>query len=126
VQPEASSARVWVACGGHLPPIVTRRDAAPAELACRGRLLGVHAELVVRSVEVELGPGDGLVLYTDGVLEARREGELYGFDRLDKIVSDARGLSAQDLAETVLADCRDFANNELADDCAVVVIKRVG
>ena len=72
-----------------------------------------------------LAPGDTVVLYTDGVLEARREGELYGFERLDAIASAARELSARDIAETILADCRDFAANELVDDCAVVVVKHL-
>ena len=73
------------------------------------------------------GPADdeSLVRATDGVLEARHGGELYGFERLDAIISAGRELSAQDLAETILADCRDFAQNELSDDCAIVVIKRV-
>jgi phosphoserine phosphatase RsbU/P len=71
-----------------------------------------------------LEPGSSVVLYTDGVLEARNGSEFYGFERLDAIISAGRELSARDLAETILADCRDFAKNELADDCAVVVVKR--
>ena len=111
---------------GHPPPRIVGPDGTVRPLDIEGLVLGVEAGERYKEVQAPLAVGDCVVLYTDGVLEARREGELYGFDRLDKIVSDARGLSAQDLAETVLADCRDFANNELADDCAVVVIKRVG
>ena len=62
--------RVRIACGGHLPPIVTRRDAAPAEVACRGTLLGVEEDIHVVVEELDLAVGDGLVLYTDGVLDA--------------------------------------------------------
>jgi serine phosphatase RsbU (regulator of sigma subunit) len=109
---------------GHPPPRIVDPDGAVRALDVHGLVLGIEADQVYDEVHAELLPGSTVVLYTDGVLEARHAGELYGFERLDAIVSAGRDLSAQDLAETVLADCRDFANNELADDCAVVVIKR--
>ena len=64
------------------------------------------------------------MLYTDGVLEARHDGELYGLERLDRVLSKARDLPATELAQAVLEDCRAFARGELADDCAVVVVKK--
>ena len=94
-------------------------------LEVEGLVLGIEPAQEYEEVRASLEVGGAVVLYTDGVLEARHEGELYGFERLDAIISAGHGLSAQDLAETVLADCRDFAQNELSDDCAVVVIKRV-
>ena len=110
---------------GHPPPRIVDPDGTVRSLEIRGLVLGIEPGERYEEVRASLPVGGSVVLYTDGVLEARREGELYGFERLDTIVSAARDLSAQDFAETVLADCRDFANNELADDCAVVVIKRV-
>jgi sigma-B regulation protein RsbU (phosphoserine phosphatase) len=100
-------------------------DGVVRPLETQGLVLGIEPGERYDTVEALLDVGDAVVLYTDGVLEARHERELYGFERLDAIVSAGRELSAQDLAETILADCRDFAHNELADDCAVVVIKRV-
>jgi serine phosphatase RsbU (regulator of sigma subunit) len=111
---------------GHPPPRIVDPDGTVRSLEIHGLVLGIEPGERYEEVRASLPVGGSVVLYTDGVLEARREGELYGFERLDPIVSAARALSAQDFAETVLADCRDFANNELADDCAVVVIKRVG
>jgi serine phosphatase RsbU (regulator of sigma subunit) len=64
------------------------------------------------------------VLYTDGVIEARRERELYGFERLDALLTERRRLPPDQLARAVLDDCRTFARGELADDCAVVVVRR--
>jgi serine phosphatase RsbU (regulator of sigma subunit) len=109
---------------GHPPPRIVDPDGTVRALDIHGLVLGIEPGERYEEVRASLPVGASVVLYTDGVLEARREGELYGFERLDTIVSAARELSAQDFAETVLADCRDFANNELADDCAVVVIKR--
>ena len=117
--------RVAAAGAGHPPPRVVTANGVVHPLETQGLVLGIEPGERYETVEAPLGVGDTVVLYTDGVLEARHEGELYGFERLDAIVSAGRQLSAQDLAETILADCRDFAHNELADDCAVVVIKRV-
>jgi serine phosphatase RsbU (regulator of sigma subunit) len=122
---DASGGTVEGAGAGHPPPRIVDPDGTVRSLDIHGLVLGIEPGERYEEVRASLPVGGSVVLYTDGVLEARREGELYGFERLDAIVSAARELSAQDFAETVLADCREFANNELADDCAVVVIKRV-
>jgi sigma-B regulation protein RsbU (phosphoserine phosphatase) len=116
---------VAVAGAGHPPPRVVTPDGAIEPLEVEGLVLGIEPAQEYAAVQAPLEVGGAVVLYTDGVLEARHEHELYGFERLDAIISAGRDLSAQDLAETILADCRDFAHNELSDDCAVVVIKRV-
>jgi serine phosphatase RsbU (regulator of sigma subunit) len=69
--------------------------------------------------------GDAVVLYPDGVVEARRGGELYGEERLDKLLGDNRELPAQQLADAILADCRRWVGGDLRDDCAVVVVRRL-
>jgi serine phosphatase RsbU (regulator of sigma subunit) len=121
---EGATGRIAGAGAGHPPPRVVTPDGVVRSLDVRGLVLGIEPGQTYEEQYATLEVDGSLVLYTDGVLEARNEGELYGFERLDEIVSAGRNLSAQDLAETILADCRDFANNELADDCAVVVIKR--
>jgi len=122
---DPQSGTVAGAGAGHPPPRVVTPDGDVRPLEVRGLVLGIEPAQTYAEERTTLEIGGAVVLYTDGVLEARLEGELYGFERLDAIVSAGRHLSAQDLAETILADCRDFAKNELADDCAVVVIKRV-
>jgi serine phosphatase RsbU (regulator of sigma subunit) len=75
-------------------------------------------------VRADLPSGAVIVVYTDGVIEARLGGELYGVDRLDALLSEHHGLPPRELALRVTEDCRDFAGGELGDDAAVVVIRR--
>ena len=94
-------------------------------LDANGLVLGVELGQEYEDVHGQLDSGDAVVLYTDGVIEARREGELYGVERLDRLLAERRDLPPAQLAQAVLADCRSFARGELADDCAVVVVRRV-
>src|SRR6185436_15098145 len=90
--------RLRVACGGHLPPIVTRRDGAPSEIACRGTLLGVEPDVRVVAEEIELGVGDGLVLYTDGVLDAAAPDATLTSRHLVELLAGAGDESPQETA----------------------------
>ena len=54
-------------------------------------VLGIEPGQPYEELRRPFGPGEAVVLYTDGVVEARREGELYGEERLDKLLSDDRG-----------------------------------
>ena len=64
-----------------------------------------------------------VVLYTDGVIEARGGGEQFGIERFDELLATSRGLPAKDIAVATLAACRRWSDEDLVDDFAVVVIK---
>ena len=115
---------VLCASAGHPEPRVVRPDGGVEPVPCGGLALGVDAPQAYEQTRAELPPGAAVVLYTDGVIEARRDGELYGVRRLDAVLAANAGRPAQELAEAVLASCREFAGAALADDCAVVVIRR--
>ena len=89
-----------------------------------GLALGIEGGQTYDEARVRLDPGSAVVLYTDGLVEARREGELYGDERLDAALLGGAGEPAQELAQALVEDCRAFAG-ELGDDLAVVVIKRL-
>jgi serine phosphatase RsbU (regulator of sigma subunit) len=115
-----------VACAsaGHPAPRLVLPDGRVDVLQCGGLALGIEASQQYEQVRASLPPGAAVVLYTDGVIESRASHELYGTERLDEALAARAGLGAQELAEAVLAECRAFGGGELADDCAVVVIKR--
>ena len=99
-------------------------DGSVTGLEARGLVLGIESNQEYEEVRASLEHGSAVVLYTDGVIEARRDGELYGEARLDRLLGERRDLPAGELARCVLDDCRAFARGELADYCAVVVVKR--
>jgi sigma-B regulation protein RsbU (phosphoserine phosphatase) len=94
-------------------------------LAAGGVALGISPDERYEEVSASLAPGDSVVLYTDGVIEARCGSELYGVERLDAVLAANAGAPAEHLATAVLADCRAFGRGELQDDCAIVVVRRV-
>jgi serine phosphatase RsbU (regulator of sigma subunit) len=112
------------ASAGHPPPRVVRAGGIPEPLEVGGLALGIAGGQSYEAVRVRLEPGDAAVLYTDGLPEARRGEELYGEARLDAALAANAHLPAEQLAKALVEDCRAFAG-ELADDCAIVVLKRV-
>ncbi|MDX6543582.1 MAG: hypothetical protein QOK32_1185, partial [Gaiellaceae bacterium] len=122
---DPATGRVACACAGHPPPRLVQPDGAVGGIDARGLALGVEGGQTYDEVEEALPHGSTVVLYTDGVVEARREGELYGLERLDALLAERHDLAPEALARAVVEDCRAFAGGELPDDCAVVAIKRV-
>jgi serine phosphatase RsbU (regulator of sigma subunit) len=121
---DGGKGEVAAAGAGHPAPRIVGADRSVRGLETRGLVLGIEPGQRYEEVRATLDVGGAVVLYTDGVIESRWEGELYGVERLDRLLSERRDLSANELAQAVLDDCRAFARGELADDCAVVVVKR--
>jgi sigma-B regulation protein RsbU (phosphoserine phosphatase) len=118
------SGTVSCASAGHPAPRIVQADGRVTGLEASGLALGIDAPQAYDAVESAFPPGSSVVLYTDGVIEARGEGELYGVERLDAYLAAHRGVSASELALGVLDDCRRFAGGALTDDCAIVVVRR--
>jgi serine phosphatase RsbU (regulator of sigma subunit) len=112
------------ASAGHPSPRIVRADGSTSALEAHGLVLGIDNDQEYEQSRAELPPGAALVLYTDGVVEARRDGELYGDDRLEALLVERRELPARELASAVAEDAREFAGGDLSDDLAVVVIRR--
>jgi len=114
---------VRCASAGHPEPRLMLPDGSVRAVTASGIALGIEPAQDFEEVRIPLPPGAAIVLYTDGVIEARRERELYGVERLDAVLRQCRGLSPDGLVRRVVEDCRAFGG-ELTDDVAVVAIKR--
>jgi serine phosphatase RsbU (regulator of sigma subunit) len=85
--------------------------------------LGLMEELTCTTAAHHLTPGTGVLLYTDGVTEARHNGEQFGQTRLAQIVQALRGQSSSEVVAAVTTEVQQFAATRLADDLCVVAAR---
>ncbi|HET7146065.1 MAG TPA: SpoIIE family protein phosphatase [Gaiellaceae bacterium] len=121
---DSARGEVASANAGHPPPRLVLPDGTVEGLDASGLVLGIDADQTYEEVRHALPPGAAIVVYTDGVVEARKAGELYGTERLDELLARSRALPPAELARAVAEDARRWAGGELGDDLAVVVIRR--
>jgi serine phosphatase RsbU (regulator of sigma subunit) len=121
---DPASGAVACGCAGHPWPRLITPAGDVTALEISGLALGIDPDQSYDELREQLPAGGALVLYTDGVIEARRGGETYGDVRLDALLAGHAGLPAAELARAVVDDCRAFTGGDLSDDCAVVVIRR--
>ncbi len=120
--------RLRLFLAGHPQPVVLHADGHASLVGRPGTLLGVldDDEVSFPGFEIVLRPGESLVFYTDGVIEARNGGKLLGEDRLLDAIGGCAGLSAQGIADRVLAAAERFAGGNLRDDVAILVARVPG
>ncbi|MEU6281374.1 SpoIIE family protein phosphatase [Streptomyces sp. NPDC047028] len=116
--------RITLASGGHPPAVLMRADGSADYLPTPGgQLLGVLPDAHIALTTVRLGPGDTLLLYTDGLTEAHTDqsGERYGDESL---LDFARSLSPTSASDTVqaLSDLLDALGAGVDDDTAVLAV----
>nr|MBA3746741.1 SpoIIE family protein phosphatase [Solirubrobacterales bacterium] len=108
---------------GHVPPVVVGRDHEPLELRKTGLPLGVQDSTRFAHRELEFGAGELLFASTDGLTEARRNGEQFGQTRLTKLVGEhAATLSPQALVELAYASALAWTP-QLTDDVAIIALR---
>jgi serine phosphatase RsbU (regulator of sigma subunit) len=126
---ELASGQVTVANAGHEPPILVRAAGGRARrLAAGGSLLGLFRSVTPPEMRISLAAGDMLVLYTDGVTDARnpRRG-LFGERRLLAAIRAARGRPADEVGSAIVAAVDAFsAGAPQFDDLTLVVVRRTG
>jgi serine phosphatase RsbU (regulator of sigma subunit) len=104
-------------------PLVLRGDGTVEPVGKLGTLLGADVEPVLSDVEVELGEGDLLVLYTDGVTGVRAgRREIFGHDDLAALLGQCHGLQADTVAQRVQDTVLDAADGRPRDDIAILVV----
>jgi serine phosphatase RsbU (regulator of sigma subunit) len=111
----------WLNCG-HPPPVVLRRNGTVESLVGTGYPLGMFEQWDGVAREIELGSGDVLALYTDGVTEARdARGNDFGLEGLVQALRAAKNAGAQAVLDETLRAVRAFSQDEQQDDITIVV-----
>jgi PAS domain S-box-containing protein len=113
-----------VSRAGHPAPLLVRPDAPVEEVGCSGRVLGVFDDAELGESSLRLMPGEALVLYTDGVTEARSpDGDFFGEERLRHLLRSCSGHDAASIAARVKDVVLDFQEGDPRDDLAVLVLR---
>jgi serine phosphatase RsbU (regulator of sigma subunit) len=120
---EDGGARIGFASGGHPLPIVLRADATVEWLGVHGTLLGVVPDPELEDRSAQLGPGDALVCFTDGVTEAGGSRYALGEERLGELLRGCAGLDADTIAGRVERAALEAHDGPPRDDIAVVVLR---
>lgn len=125
LEDEAAPYRLTVAVGGHPLPVLLHADGKVETVGRPGSLIGVLEDADFADETVLLARGDVLLLYTDGLTEARRGKELFGEQRLLDALPDYAGSSAADLIDGLQKQVLDFSAGRQRDDVALFAL-RVG
>jgi sigma-B regulation protein RsbU (phosphoserine phosphatase) len=127
VEIDCASGTATYVNGGHNPPYLLRADGTMETLSSGGLLLGVFPEAAYEAATVTLHPGDVLLLYSDGVTEARSPApaeEEFGDERLLEFLRESKSLRALEIVEQLIQRVRTFSGEgQLADDVTVAVIR---
>jgi serine phosphatase RsbU (regulator of sigma subunit)/HAMP domain-containing protein len=117
--------RLAFARAGHPPPILLRPGTAtPVPLEAPGLLLGVKVSTPYVTREIPIGPGDQLIMFTDGITEARRpDGEQFGEQQLLALVRTCAGTVPEDVVDRVMDAMATWAGSTPADDQTIVVVR---
>ena len=116
--------RLHLANAGLTPPIVRRRGGACELVTEGGMVLGVSDEAEYRDACVPLSAGDIVVLYTDGLTEARRGDEMFGVERVREVLDQHAHRRARDILAALMATVRTWAEPPM-DDLTVLVLKQL-
>jgi PAS domain S-box-containing protein len=118
--PRGDGVSAYLSAGGHPLPLVLRAGGAVETAGSPGSLLGILDPPELAEHRLELGPGDALVMFTDGVTEADRAA---GPERLAAVLAESAGADAAAIAAAVERDALAAAGGVARDDVAVVVAR---
>jgi len=112
--------------GGHEPPIIIGADGIKSSLDPTGPAVGLYPDLEFKTRTIKLEPADLLLVYTDGVVDARNKAdEAFGKKRLQDLFGDPP-LSAEDLIKQIKSRLNDHIQREKQfDDITIMALRRM-
>jgi serine phosphatase RsbU (regulator of sigma subunit) len=124
-RPTVTGAVVQISSAGHPLALVRRADGRVQTFGRPGTLLGLLPDPELRDSRTSLRTGDSLILFTDGVTEARGQigRNLYGHDRLHDVVAGLGDMSAGDIADAIQQAVLAFSGGQISDDTVALVLK---
>ena len=126
IENRPAGVHVELASAGHPLPLLLRPDGSVEAIGARGHLLGLWPDFEAEPLSLDLDPGDTLILYTDGVTDARAPDRILDTDDLADLVRSCAGAGAAVTAERIEQTVSEGLAGEPRDDIAVLVIEAQG
>jgi len=120
---DAGNRKLRYANAGHVAPLVIRADGSWERLITGGAVLGHFDDWNYGQGEVSLNPGDRLLLFTDGLVEAANaQGEEFGEEHLLQVAVENRQRPAEELKRVILHAAMAHCGGEFHDDATLLVL----
>lgn len=110
---------------GHHPPVVLRADGSMRYLKSGGMVLGLIENQTYNERTIDLLPGDMLLMYTDGLVEAENAAhQMFDRERIEQVARANAHLDASALCQTLYAEMNQFTGDgQIRDDTTIVIVK---
>jgi sigma-B regulation protein RsbU (phosphoserine phosphatase) len=118
---DTATGRLTYSVSGH-PPGIVRHNSETVFLSGCSPVLGVFETVGFQDGETHLGPGDLLVLYTDGLTEARSQGEFFGEQRLLSLVATMGDRPVSEVPQAIFTGALEFTGGNFSDDVAILAV----
>ena len=123
---DSNTRKLTYSNGGHLPPILLRTDGTLKRLECGGSVVGLLEGMQYEEETVQLGPGDLLIAYSDGLTEPEKDGVDFGEAGLIDVVRRNQILSLSEMAAHTLAAVETWIGEaEQPDDMTLVLARLI-
>jgi len=123
---DTRSNRLTYCNAGHNPPLLVRADGTSTELKAAGAVLGQFPHWLYEPSRLQMRPGDKLLLFTDGLVEApNSDNDQFGEQNLIRIARENAYASAEDLMARLLRSASDHCGAHFHDDSSLIVLKAI-
>jgi len=117
------STSVFKYCNAGHPPAIIRGANVMSALETNSPAIGLYDDLTFSDDKINVYGDDILFFYTDGLIEARSDGEFFGEDRLRDILGSSSKIEACHLAQYIFDSVNEFTNGKLNDDLAILTVE---
>lgn len=121
IEPTGAAARVTLVSAGHPPAFIMRAGGGIEQSESVNLPLGLQQGAQFEELFLDLNPGDSLLIYTDGVTECRSNGEMFGEERLAKLVHQFAGMDPQELVDAIFREVSKHCDTP-QDDIALMAL----
>ena len=115
---------VAVSSAGAEHPLLLRANGTAEEIRAGGMLLGTLPDSHYEAAELQLAPGDCLLMVTDGLTEARRELDFFGYAGLIRAAQEAQAARSDKMGQAIIAEAKRFTGGTLHDDVCLLIVRR--